>query len=137
MILNKEKIMLRRMTTQKKIVYETLDSLGHASVEEIIDKIRMQHQQISLATIYRNIQALMEENKIKKVKLKNQDVLETINKDHGHFVCEKFKNIWDIEVGKDELIDEASKFSMHQLKQCDITFYGICHNCKLKGEIKK
>lgn len=51
MILNKEKIMLRRMTTQKKIVYETLDSLGHASVEEIIDNIRMQHQQISLATI--------------------------------------------------------------------------------------
>ena len=58
--------MLRRMTTQKKIVYETLDSLGHASVEEIIDNIRMQHQQISLATIYRNIQTLIEENKIKK-----------------------------------------------------------------------
>lgn len=122
--------MLRRMTTQKKIVYDTLDYLGHATVENLINEIRLHQKQISLATIYRNIQILLQEEKIKKVKLKNQDVLETIKEEHGHFVCEKCGRIWDVEVDKKRTLLEASKDSIHLYKNCDITFYGMCKNCK-------
>ena len=78
--------MQRRTTSQRQIVYETLENLGHASVEELIDYIRSNYDNISLATIYRNISILLEEEKIKKVKLQGDDVLETNKDNHYHFV---------------------------------------------------
>ncbi len=129
--------MLKRMTTQKKIVFETLEGLGHASTEGLIREITLQNHPISLATIYRNIQSLIEEKKIKKVKLKNQDVLETVKEEHGHFICEHCGGIWDMPVNKTSLVVQASKNSIHQIKQCDIAFYGICHSCTKRKEEKE
>ena len=121
--------MLRRMTTQKRMVYEAVDALGHASTESLIETLRVQNEKISLATIYRNIQALLDEKKIKKVKLKNQDVLETIKEEHSHFVCECCGKIWDMPMCKESILNKASKNSIHQIKQCDVTFYGLCQKC--------
>lgn len=122
--------MLRRMTTQKKIVYNTIDVLGHTNVEDLIHEIQSQHQKISLATIYRNIQVLLQEGKIKRIQLKNQDILETIKEDHCHFVCERCGRIWDMDGTKKNMVLEASKDCVHQIKQCDVTFYGLCQDCK-------
>lgn len=126
--------MKKRMTTQKRIVYESLDKLGHASVESLIEYIRMNFKQISLATIYRNIHSLITENKIKLVKLREQDVLETVKLDHIHFVCESCGNVIDLEVDKRKLISKASKDCMHQIHYCDMAFYGLCQNCTRKGK---
>lgn len=124
--------MLRRMTTQKKIVYETLEALGHASVEVLIEYIQAHYTQISLATIYRNINTLIHENKIKFVKLKNQDVLETVKDDHIHFVCEACGSILDMQVDQQKLVSKASKDCVHQIKFCDMTLYGVCQECMRK-----
>ncbi|MCM1131622.1 MAG: transcriptional repressor [Roseburia sp.] len=129
--------MLRRMTTQKRIVYQALEDLGHASVEALIEYLRNHNEHISLATIYRNIQALLAEQKIRIVKLKGNDVLETIKEDHAHFVCEECGSIEDIFVDKNEVISKMSKVCLHQIKKCDIAFYGLCQNCTKKGKGKE
>ena len=121
--------MKRRMTTQKKCVYESLEALGHASTEELITYIQLQHKQISLATIYRNIHTLLAENKIKIVKLKGQDVLETVKQEHAHFVCERCGSILDVAVDKSKILDKNFKNCMHQIQHCDVALYGICQNC--------
>ena len=130
-------IMLRRMTTQKRIVYQALEALGHASVEVLIEYLRSHNEQISLATIYRNIQALLAEQKIKIVKLKGNDVLETVKEDHAHFVCEACGSIEDIFVDQKEVLSKASKTCIHQIKKCDMAFYGLCQNCTEKGKGKE
>ncbi|MDE7106398.1 MAG: transcriptional repressor [Anaeroplasmataceae bacterium] len=124
--------MLRRMTTQKRIVYQALEDLGHASVEYLIEYLRNHNEQISLATIYRNIQALLAEQKIKIVKLKGKDVLETVKEDHAHFICEKCGSIEDIFVDQKEVVSKVSKGCIHQIKKCDIALYGLCQNCTQK-----
>lgn len=130
--------MLRRMTTQKRIVYQALEELGHASVEYLIEYLRNHNEQISLATIYRNIQALLAEQKIKIVKLKGNDVLETVKEDHAHFVCERCGSIEDIFVDQKEVVSKMSKTCIHQIKKCDIALYGLCQKCtkEMKGERK-
>ncbi|MDE6407813.1 MAG: transcriptional repressor [Anaeroplasmataceae bacterium] len=121
--------MLRRMTTQKRIVYQALEDLGHASVEFLIEYLRRKNEQISLATIYRNIQALLAEQKIKIVNLRGNDVLETVKEDHAHFICEQCGSIEDIIVDKEKIISRTSKNCIHQIKNCDMAFYGLCRNC--------
>ena len=128
--------MLRRMTTQKRMVYQALEDLGHASVEVLIEYLKDHNEQISLSTIYRNIQTLLAEEKIKIVKLKGNDVLETVKVDHAHFICEQCGRIEDIMVDQEKIISKAAKGCIHQIKRCDMAFYGLCQKCtkETKGE---
>lgn len=75
MFLNKEKTMQRRNTNQRQIVYHSLEALGHATVEALIEYIRVHDENISLATIYRNISILLEEQKLKELSCKMKQCL--------------------------------------------------------------
>ena len=132
MFLNKEKTMQRRNTNQRQIVYHSLEALGHATVEALIEYIRVHEENISLATIYRNISILLEEQKIKRVKLQNETVLETVKADHFHFVCEACGNIYDVCTDKGLLLEQFSQQNMHEIKSCDVALYGLCQKCKTK-----
>lgn len=122
--------MVRRNTNQRKIVYDSLAYLGHASIDALIGYIQMHYENISLATIYRNISILQEEGMIKKVKLQGNDVLETVKQEHCHFVCERCGSIEDMEYNQNLFIDVAKGISMHQIKKCDVVFYGQCPKCE-------
>ncbi|MDE5715718.1 MAG: transcriptional repressor [Anaeroplasmataceae bacterium] len=128
--------MQRRNTAQRQIVYDSLSILGHASTESLIEFIQMHNDDISLATIYRNISILLEENKIKRVKLENHDVLETVKNEHSHFVCQNCKEIFDVDCEKKELIFKSQKQIMHNILTCDVVFYGLCQNCMKKEKEK-
>ncbi len=123
--------MVRRNTNQRQIVYQSLEYLGHASSENLIRYIQENYSDISLATIYRNLDVLMNEHKVKKVKLKEEDVYETIKEHHYHYVCRNCGMITDVlpqEIGfklpKLELKDGS------RIEEYDFAFYGICHKCQ-------
>ena len=60
--------MIRRNTNQRKIVYDSLQYLGHASSEVLIDYIQKNYSNISVATIYRNLTFFTCSSSIKIVK---------------------------------------------------------------------
>ena len=128
--------MRRRNTTQKQMVYDALSCLGHASTESLIEYIQEHNDGISLSTIYRNISVLLEEGKIRWVKISKQDVLETVKEEHTHFVCERCKEIYDVRIDLNAFTNQVKNQVMHQIKSCDIAFYGLCQKCKTKGERK-
>lgn len=125
--------MQRRNTSQRQIVYEALDLLGHASSESLIEYIRTHYHNISLATIYRNIAILMDEQKVKKVKLHNEDVYETIKQDHFHFVCKRCGMIYDVDAKQfHKALELMKQLKEMDIEECDISLYGTCQNCKKK-----
>lgn len=136
MILDKEKDMKKRMTTQKRIVYNTLDELGHCSVEYLIEYLKANNSSISLATIYRNINSLLDDNMIKYVKLKGVDVLETVKEEHIHFVCDICGNVYDMKVDKQAIMEYSLRNCVHQVKEFDLVLYGVCQECIRKGNVK-
>ena len=83
--------MLRRNTNQRQIVYEALKILGHATTDELIKYINENYENISLATIYRNLGIMLDDEQIKKVKLQDCEVYETVKLKYYHFVC-KWEN---------------------------------------------
>lgn len=122
--------MVRRNTIQKQIVYYSLDYLGHATSDELIKYINSNYENISLATIYRNLGILLEDGLVKKLNLDNALVYETVKENHYHFVCKKCGAINDVFMDVPSFnIDTEDK-----VEDVVIEFYGICKNClKKKG----
>lgn len=129
--------MIRRNTNQKQIVYETIKAKGHITSEDLILEIMENHNDISLASIYRNLNILSMDQKIKKVKLGTIDVYETVKEKHYHYQCNECHNIIDIpECDIPKNVINLHKVSNEAVTDCDIVFYGVCHNClKIRKEI--
>ena len=123
--------MIRRNTNQRQIVYDTLAFLGHATSDDLIKYINTNYSNISLATIYRNLTILLDEKQIKKVKIGEIDVFETVKDKHYHFKCRVCGNIIDIDPNKIPLdVSKLNKIGDNDILDCDIVFLGVCNKCK-------
>ena len=47
-----------RLTPQRELVLSAVRSLGHATPEEVAEKVRQTHPGINLSTVYRNLETL-------------------------------------------------------------------------------
>jgi len=122
--------MIRRNTNQRQIVFDSLACLGHATSDDLISYINKNYSNISLATIYRNLTILLAEKSIKKVKIADVDVYETVKEKHYHFKCRLCGNIIDIPTSIVPFDFSTIKtIDRNDILDCDIVFQGVCHNC--------
>jgi len=116
-----------KTTPQRLAILKELDKKGHASIEEIYEDIKDMFPSISLATIYKNINALKEENVISEVCLHQKPKFEINKEPHAHFICKKCGMIEDVPF--EEIINkEIEKKYPHSQKELYI--YGICKKCQ-------
>ncbi len=47
-----------RLTPQRELVLSAVRALGHATPEEVAEKVRQTHPGINLSTVYRNLETL-------------------------------------------------------------------------------
>jgi Fur family ferric uptake transcriptional regulator len=47
-----------RLTPQRELVLSAVRSLGHATPEEVAERVRQTHPGINLSTVYRNLETL-------------------------------------------------------------------------------
>ena len=114
-----------RNTKQKTLILSIIEKYGHLTIEQI--KNLLEDENVSIATIYRNLNILTEEGKIKKVNSYNLTVYETIKEKHYHFECEKCKQVYDIDP---KFVKITSSHSLAGVTNVGLFFYGICNNCK-------
>lgn len=124
-----------RDTIQKALVLNTVNELhNHATADEIYQKVRKEHPNISKGTVYRNLNVLDEEGKIKKrTLLGNIDRFDHITSDHYHFICQKCGKIYDLD--KDSIdIENELHIDKNGFEVNDIVFSGICPDCASKDD---
>lgn len=123
--------MVRRNTNQRKIVFDSLEILGHATSEKLIKYINDNYENISLATIYRNLNILESEQLIKKINLDGADIYETVKENHYHFVCTSCKEVFDIDPAKvDTGLNKVAIIDGNVVRSFDLSFYGLCEACR-------
>lgn len=118
-----------RNTKQKTTILNAIDTYGHVTVEELKEILHNNNEDVSIATIYRNLNILAEEGKIKKVFSEDKAVFETIKKTHYHFECQLCHKIIDIDPS---LINIKINHSITGVTKKDLFLYGICDECKNK-----
>lgn len=120
---------MKRETVQRRIVLATIDALGHSSINEIISVIRERFPEIGVATIYRNIDSLVELEQVRKLSTNlKEDIFEVTSRGlHDHFICTECGKIIDIPL-RDEFesfFDEEGNLFLGVNK----TYYGVCKDC--------
>lgn len=120
-----------RNTKQKELILNIINnSNSHPSADTIYHECRKIIPNISLGTVYRNLNQLVDTNKIQRIKtLDNIDRYDKI-KEHMHFICIKCNKIIDI---YDSFEKDYSKIlGKNKIINCKISFEGICEECQNK-----
>lgn len=104
------------------------ESHEHPTAEEVYFQARRKMPNISLGTVYRNLNILVNSNMLRKIKT-GEDTYRYDNNilKHNHFVCRVCGMVYDVDVNKAVEKEDA----LGNIVQ-DITYFGICKNCKFK-----
>lgn len=122
----------KRMTKQKKLIYETLcNTTSHPTADWIYEQVRKHISDISLGTVYRNLQVLKDEGKIIELNYgKGQSRFDGNPQLHYHFVCEKCCQVLDFETNKDLITSLVLEAAPGDVSEYRLEVYGICDECK-------
>lgn len=86
-----------KATPQRLCILKILSNHTHPTIDELLDEIRKEYPSISLATVYKNLNILLDQGFVVEVNSPNNkarfDIYET---PHFHSICEKCNHIEDI-----------------------------------------
>lgn len=88
-----------KVTPQRVAIYEAVVKLkNHPTAEKIIDYIKKNHPNISVGTVYKVLDSLVENQLLKKVK-NEKDVMryDAIMQQHHHLYCVETERIEDFD----------------------------------------
>ena len=120
-----------KVTPQRVAIIEYLSEYGHLSISKMYELVSKKFPSISLATIYKNVNAMIDNGFLKEVKIIGQDSRYELNYgEHSHVVCRECGKVVDIEMESDELLKEASKKSRMSVDSSSMVFYGVCEGCR-------
>lgn len=104
---------------------------GHPTADEVYAAIRQQFPNISLGTVYRNLNQLAENGEIRKMSyVSGPDHFDYNTSQHYHFICRDCGRVYDMPVETMELIDNAIReHAPGEVDSHDLVFYGTCTDC--------
>lgn len=125
---------MRYSKQKKEILKVVLDSYNHPDAKEIYRLVKKNIPNISLGTVYRNLNILVNEGLIRKIFIYNgNDRYDKMLTNHNHVICQKCGKLHDISFLLDESnINMFEKETGFKITICNFNINGICEEC-LKG----
>lgn len=121
-----------RNTRQKQVIIETLvKEKSHPTIAELYQKVIETEPTLGQATVYRNINRLVEEGKVKKITtVMHGDRYDADCSEHCHFICKKCGAIHDIhDVALSRYLRQIEMMYPVQIDSCQVMFEGVCQAC--------
>ena len=117
-----------RFTPQRERVYSVLlGKRDHPSAEEVFIRAKREMPDISMATVYNCLEALVECGLARQVTVERGATRFCPNmQEHCHFYCERCESIFDIDVSPDRRSDLPRGFVAERY---DVTIHGLCPAC--------
>lgn len=119
-----------KVTPQRVAIVEELYINGHMNIDDLYKKLLSKFPSVSLATIYKNINAMVEKVFLSEVKIPNtKSVYELVKTEHAHLVCSCCGYIEDIMIDSSNILSEASKLTTFKIDSTNIVLNGLCPKC--------
>ena len=127
----------KRASRQLAAVYTALrGDHSHPSADEIYQRVRRTLPRISLGTVYRNLQRLVEEGKLRVVLLGERIArYDPMIAEHDHFICQQCGRVEDVLLERDRqvnvapLVAQGFTVTTHRL-----AIHGLCQQCRQRGQ---
>lgn len=130
-----------RMTRQREVVLEEVRSSLHPTADEIYEKVRKRLPQISMGTVYRNLDTLIALGHIQKLGPSNPQMRFDGNTcEHYHITCVHCGKIEDVTFEQtddcvanlENALGNLTKFGIFGHK---LEFIGMCSTCRAQGKV--
>lgn len=121
-------------TNQRRIIVEELKKLDtHPTADELYLIVRKKIPQISLGTVYRNLELLSKKGEILKIELTGkQKRFDGNTENHYHLRCTVCGKVYDIEIDNMPEIDRKLNELVENLslEGYRLELSGICDSCR-------
>jgi len=122
---------LARHTKQLATIWQAVkDDKSHPTADQVYDQVRRKLPNISLGTVYRNLQKLVALKKLQVLMLGRSQHFDPLVQRHQHFICEVCDRVFDVliesqrDIRPAKLPEEGFTVTSHHL-----AFYGTCKSC--------
>ena len=117
-----------RATSQRQHVYEVLlGQRDHPSAEEVFMRAKQSKPEISMATVYNSLDALVKCGVVRHVNVDRGATLFCSNmSEHAHFCCDDCGKVFDVKLKNSPQVPEVDVPSEFQVRKIDIALHGRC-----------
>jgi Fur family transcriptional regulator, ferric uptake regulator len=121
-----------RLTPQRELVLTAVETLGHATPDEVYAEVRTHSAAINLSTVYRTLELLDELGLIHHAHLSDRAPTyhATSGHEHSHLICRGCHKV--ISVDRHEMEDALGALSAKHAFSPDyghLTVFGTCADC--------
>lgn len=112
---------------QREVILNYINNCHlHPSTDKVYEEVKKTLPNISFSTVYRNLNQLTEQRKIKKISLDGDKyIYDNVKKDHAHFYCVRCGMLEDIQ------INDNIEFNIdYEIQSIELVVKGICKRCK-------
>lgn len=116
---------------RQALINELCSRVDHPTAETLYLCLKKEFPNLSLGTVYRNLNMLSADNKIMKISIEGADRYDGNPAPHCHFMCNRCLRMFDIEginseaPFKDSLIANVNG----KIESYSLNLYGICNDC--------
>ena len=128
---------LRRFSRQRQMVLDVVKNrTKHPTADKVYEILKKDHPEISLGTVYRNLNLLAEMGEISRVETSSvKDHFDGNQHPHAHFVCRKCGGVFDLNLDISQLLQSAKGVEgSFQVEDCKVLVQGVCADCLKKEE---
>lgn len=122
----------KRMTKQKTLIWRILSQTkSHPTAEWVYAEARKDMPNISLGTVYRNLQLLVADGMAQELNYgKGVSRFDANTQLHYHFVCEKCGKVYDMDSPlQEDILLYGEDCGCGEIHHYRLEFYGICRHC--------
>ncbi len=122
----------RRSTRQRRLVYDAvLATDAHPTAEGVYEAVRRAMPRISLGTVYRNLQVLVDEGRLKSFTRDGRTRYDGDLAPHDHFACDRCGLLLDIPRAAEPLpAEKRLRARGFAVSGRVLEFHGLCRKCR-------
>jgi Fur family ferric uptake transcriptional regulator len=126
-----------RLTPQRELILDAVDTLGHATPDEVLAEVRKKSSALNVSTVYRTLEVLEQLGLVRHAHLSDRAPTYHSVRDHEHFhlVCRNCHKV--ISVHPEVLEPTLRRLREEFAFEADIghlTVFGRCIDCQGEDE---
>ncbi|MCI6083486.1 Fur family transcriptional regulator [Gemmiger sp.] len=124
---------MRYSHQRELILREVLSREDHPTAEQICTSLRSDCPRLSLGTVYRDLNTLVDIGKIRRVSIPGEaDRFEGPAQDHQHLYCRSCHKVESIHIPDDQLKVLVDACPGIKAEDFTLTVFGLCSECAAK-----
>lgn len=128
-----------KYSKQRELILSTIvEHPTHPTADEVYTSLKGENPNLSIGTVYRNLNMLSDIGSLLKIKISNgSDRFDGRTDSHYHMICNKCGKVFDVELAMMKNLEkDVFEEKGYVITSFDIILRGLCCDCNTNPQIK-